>query len=287
MFGGGYDVSWTDRAVLLTVAKVAKRTLVLEVMTENYGRCRAVATLEGKEAPVLLPGSFLNINCRSEGFGEPLRAELIEISGGIIAASPDDVGLLALAAAKDLMVSLLAEEDPAPEIYDAVNALMSSLVNEDGRWPLHYAMFEFALMMELGHVGNIDVCLPAFRHGEMIYFSPKTGKAVTREQAGAFLDRVIPLPGVLLGQRNGNLIEVRQGLELTEMLLTRCAMPAIGVPALPSTRPPLMQAFKRVRDIPKAKVDHGGPKVEDDARRKRLMSSKPLMVASRGMSGGV
>lgn len=278
-------MSWTDQAILLTVAKVAKRTLVIEVMAENYGRCRAVAAFEGRDAPVLLPGSFLSVRCTPAGMGQPMQAELLEISGGIIAEAPDDIGLLALAAAKDLMVSLLAEEDPVPEIYDATEALMRSLVSDDGRWPVHYAALEFALLMELGHVGNLDLCRPAFRHGEAIYLSPKTGRAVTREHAGAFLDRMIPLPGFLMGARNTNIADVRLGLELTELMLTRFALPAVGVAELPQTRLPLMQAFKPMREIPKAKPDRGKPILDDDGRHRRVMSSKPLMIASRGTGG--
>lgn len=275
-------MSWTDRAILLTVAKVNNRTLVLEVLTENYGRCRAIASLEAKEAPVLLPGSFLNIHCTSDGMGQPLSAKLLEISGGIIADSPNDVGLLALSSAKDLMVAFLDEEDPVPEIFDATYAMMRSLVAEDKRWSVHYALFEFAVLTELGHIRGMSQCLPAFRHGETIYLSPKTAKAVTREQAGAFLDRMIPVPGILMGQRNASVVEVRQALELTQMVMERFAMPTVGMSGLPGARSDLLRAFQRVRQIPKA-ADVAKPgALDDQARRRRMMSSTPLLVASRG-----
>lgn len=275
-------MSWTDRAILLTVAKVNSRTLVLEVLTENYGRCRAIATLEAKEAPILLPGSFLSIHCTSDGMGQPLNAKLLEISGGIIADSPEDIALLALSSAKDLMVAFLAEEDPVPEIYDATYAMMQSLVAEDRRWSVHYALLEFAILTELGHIRGMSQCLPAFRHGETIYLSPKTAKAVTREQAGAFLDRMIPVPGILLGQRNASVVEVRQALELTQMILERFAVPTVELNSLPGTRADLLKAFKRVREIPKAPDVAKVPSVDEQARRRRLMSSTPLMVSSRG-----
>jgi DNA repair protein RecO (recombination protein O) len=271
--------------VLLTVAKVAKRTLILEVMTENYGRCRAVTTLDGKAAPVLLPGSFMELHCTNDGFGEPLQAKLLDISGGIIASSPNDIGLQVLAAAKDLMVTLLQEEDPAPEIYDATYELMTSLVGEDKRWPYHYAALEFAVMCELGLVHGIEVARPAFRQGETIYLSPKTGTVVTREQAGAFLDRMIPMPGMLMGKKNANVAEVRQALELTGIILERFALPKTGADNLMESRVPVLNAFRRVREIPRAQVTEQRPRVDEEARRRRLMSSKPLMVASRSIGG--
>ncbi|MFK7944107.1 MAG: DNA repair protein RecO [Paracoccaceae bacterium] len=275
-------MSWTDRAILLTVAKVAKRTLVLEVLTENYGRVRALASLDGQEAPVLLPGSFLNIHCTGDGMGEPMQAKLLEITGGIIANSEDDIGLLALTAAKDLMVSFLNQEDPIPEIYDAVYSMMQSLVAEDGRWPVYYALLEFEVLVELGHINGMSQCMPAFRHGESIYLSPKTAKVVTREQAGAFLDRVIPVPGILLGQRNANLVEVRQALELTQLVMERFTVPALGLDHMPKARVNLLKAFQRVRQIPKAADVVNVKTLDDAARRKRMLSSAPLLVAGRG-----
>lgn len=279
---GGQYVSWTDRAVLLTVARVGKQTLVLEVLTENYGRCRAVATLDGKEAPILLPGSFLTINCTNDKLGEPLRAKLLEISGGIIAESADDVALLALTSAKDLMVAFLDEEDPVPEIYDATQEMMQSLVSDDKRWPVHYAALEFALLTELGHVRGMSDCMPAVRHGETIYMSPKSARMVTREQAGAFLDRMVPVPGLLLGQQKVNAIDVRLSLELNKTVFENFALPTVGLGQLPDVRADVVSAAQRVRDIPKPVDRKNNSGTDEDARRKRLISTTPLMVAGRG-----
>lgn len=277
---GGERVNWTDNAVLLTVAQAGKRTLVLEVLTENYGRCRAITILQD-QAPVLLPGSFLKINCTAESFDKPLQAKLIEIEGGLMASKADDVGLLALTTAKDLMVLLLDEEDPVPEVFDYTYAMMASLVNEDKRWAVHYAALEFALLAELGHIDGISDCLPAFRHGDAIYISPRTGRAVPREQAGAFLDKLMSLPGFLLGGRNASVIEVRQALELNEQLLMKFALPDRNVAHLPETRDALVQSFRRIREIPRATQETKRPVIDDEARRKRMMSSKPLLVACR------
>ena len=279
-------MSWTDRAILLTVAKVAKQTLVLEVLTENYGRCRAIASLDGSEAPVLLPGSFLRIHCTGDGLGQPMQAKLLEISGGIIAETPDDIGIVALSCTKDLMAMFLEVEDPVPEIYDATRTMMQSLVAGDDRWPVHYALVEFAILTELGHITGMSECMPAFRHGDAIYLSPKTARAVPRERAGAFLDRLIPVPGLLLGQRNASIIEVRQALDLTEMVLQRFALPSSESNALPVGRQDLIQALNIMEQIPKASVVAPISLEDEQLRRRRLMESKPLMVASRGAGAG-
>lgn len=278
---GGKKLSWTDRAVLLTVARVAKQTLVLEVLTENYGRCRAIASFDGAEAPVLLPGSFLTMNCTNDMLGEPVKAKLLEISGGIIAEDTDDVALMALTSAKDLMVAFLSEEDPVPEIYDATRSMMDSLVSKDRRWPVHYAALEFALLTELGHIRGMSDCRPAVRHGEAIYLSPKTARMVTREQAGAFLDRMIPVPGLLFGQQKVNAIDVRLSLELNRIVFEQFALPSQGLAEMPAARADVVNAAEKVREIPKPSSAQPSAATDEEARRKRLISTTPLMVAGR------
>lgn len=272
-------MEWTDEAILLTVAKAGKRMLVLEVLTQNHGRCRCVTSYTGGQQPMLLPGSFLTLTCSTEEMGKPLMATLSKITGGIIAETEQDVAIVVLSTVKDLLVTLLPMQQPAPEVYDAMVKLMQSLVGEDGRWPLHYAFWEFGLIVELDYVSGLARCRSAFRHGETIYMSPRTAAVVSREEAGAFLDRLMPVPGFLLGAKSSSLAAVRQAMALNTMLLERFVMVQDEM-QVPPTRATLERKIKRMRDLPPA-PDVTKPVIDEEARRSRLEAMRPLMVASR------
>ena len=274
-------MEWTDKAILLTVAKAGKRTLILEVLTQHHGRCRCVTSFTGGSSPMLLPGSFLAMTCSIEGFDKPLLATLSRITGGIIAEKSDDIGLVVLSTAKDLLVSLLPLEQPAPDVYGVMRSMMSSLVRNDGRWPMHYAMWEFALLCEIGKVEGVQRCRPAFRHGETIYMSPRSGALHTREEAGAFLDKMQDVPGFLLGGKTINMVSVRQAMELNQILLERFALPETqgGLPAL---RAKLEWMIQRTRELP-PEAQEDETEIDEEARRNRIEAMRPLMVASRSM----
>ncbi len=271
-------MEYVDDAILLTVAKAGKGTLVLEVLTANHGRQRCVSALKGGDQPTLLPGSFLSIKCVGDDLGKPVQAELLQITGGLIINSEQDIALAALTSSKDLLVSLVPIQEPVPAIFEAMTGLMTSLVNEDHRWPYHYAMLEFALLAEAGYLEGVRRCMSAFRHGDAIYVSPRTGAFVTREEGGVFIDKLIPLPGFLLGGKNTNLPAVRQGFALTATLLQRFALKGEDQ-ALPQTRAILEAALEQVTSLP-AEPTVATPMEDAETRRRRMEAMRPLMVAS-------
>ncbi|MEM0989485.1 MAG: DNA repair protein RecO C-terminal domain-containing protein [Pseudomonadota bacterium] len=271
-------MDFSDDAILLTVAQAGKRSLVMEVLTANHGRMRCVSHLQDGEKPTLLPGSFLTFQCEADDLSKPPVIHLEKILGGLIATSAADVGLCALMTAKDLMSALVPAHQPAPELYEAMAALMASLVHEDGRWPFHYAAWEFALLEEMNCLQGLARCMTAFRHGDTIYVSPRTGAIVTREEGGAFLDKLIPLPGFLLGGKSASLPAVRQGFELTRTLLERFAL-ADSDAEIPRTRGTLERALKRLNTLPPPQANNE-PMEDAESRARRIEAMRPLMVAA-------
>ena len=271
---------WTDKAILLTVAKTGQNTLVLEAFTREHGRCRCVSEIDKQKMPILLPGSFLSIRYESSGAGKPGTAELLEADGGIIAETTKDAPLVVLTCVKDLLCKLMPLGDPAPKLFDVFEKLMISMISEDGRWPVNYALWEFTLIQALGHIQGMSECLPAFRHGDLIYLSPSSGKLYPRERVGAFLDRMLPLPGFLMGARNCNAVDVRQALQLTAVLYENFVFPDANVDDLPPTRLDLLAIVRKIQAIPPAPADKV-PVVDAEARRKRLLALRPLMVSNK------
>lgn len=279
-------MQWTDDAVLLSVRKLNNSKLLLEVMSARHGWLRAVSPIDVKRFPMLLPGCFLKFECRREEFDKPALASLLEADAGIIASDVDDVGLMVLSGARQLILQSLVAEDPAPDLHQALSKLLESLVTEDGRWPIHYAKFEFSIALTLDLVSDIESCRSDFRHGEAIYFSPRTSKAVTRERVGAFLDKVIPLPGILMGARNGSPVDVRQALDLTGRLLTGYLERSEKAAEFETIRRDVVAAASAVTDIPQHQ-ETGNFRTTLAARRARMLSERPLMVSKRsGTSAG-
>lgn len=276
-------MDWTDDAILLTVRQTAKRVILIEVLTRQHGRCQASITLSGKDQPTLLPGSQLRLAYRASlSGGETGDGKILDINGGIVANSAEDESLLVVSAIKEMSAFCLELNEPIFELFDATGGLLGSLMLGDGRWPVTYAAWEFAMVTELELVHGWDRCRSALSHGETIYVSPRSGKVVTRAEAGAFLDRMLPLPGFLMGKGTGSPAEVRQALRTTGGLLGR-ALEARSL-TLPGIRKSLTAITETLQSLPPPMPD-ARPKIDEIARKRRLLTQRPLLVSGYNQGG--
>ena len=79
------------------------------------------------------------------------------------------------------------------------------------------------MLSELGYGLDLSVCTVTGRTDGLAYVSPKTGRAVTEAGAGAWADKLLPLPDFLVGAGKPDLIGWRDGLRLTGHFLARDA----------------------------------------------------------------
>ena len=114
------------------------------------------------------------------------------------------VGAFGLALAA-VHLRLLPERDPHPRLYQALAALLDSL-DRPALAAEMMARFELMLLDELGFGLDLTSCAATGGRDELIYVSPKSGRAVSREAGAPYADRLLPLPGFLLetGERTAS-----------------------------------------------------------------------------------
>ena len=227
-------MAWTDDAIMVSVTQDTKTSLLIEAFTKMRGRCKIKVMLEGAKIPPLYPGCTLKLTQQDAGFGETPVAELHSATGGLENADTNVTGMLVLQTLRRMLETFLPMYDPARNVYNAAQLMIPALRDEDGRWPLHYLTWEMEILSTLGHAGGLERCKVAYKRGETIYISPRTGKAASRAEAGAFLDQLIPVPSFFMGKKMATGVEIRQGYEMTSMLFRNFALAAAGVKELPS-----------------------------------------------------
>lgn len=270
---------WDDEAVLLGVVRPSPGALALETMTRNHGRVRGVMAIDPAGPPSLPPGALVTLSARYNPADDHARLALGQISGGVGPGPGNEAKLAALASVRSLSVALLALREPHQPVYAALCALAAALSRDDGRWPLDYARWEFAVLDALGHVAGVRRCRSLARGGEVVYMSPRSGTLVARTEAGAFLDRMLPVPGFLLGARHANIIDVRQALDLTGHVIRHIARPGVD-PG--EDRAALVRILAGMRRLPPLPPQAGPPGDDEDAdaRERRIRAARPLVVAS-------
>jgi DNA repair protein RecO (recombination protein O) len=162
-------------------------------------------------APVLQPGAQLALVWRARleshlgSFAvEPLRART--------AVLDDRQALAGLGAVCALVRAALPERDPHPQLWQQTVALLDRIVAGPG-WAGAYLRWEQGLLEAMGFGLDLARCAVSGQTQDLAFVSPRTGRAVGREAARGWEDRLLPLPACLRGHTEAA-TEAATGAEL-------------------------------------------------------------------------
>ncbi|WP_299471820.1 DNA repair protein RecO [uncultured Roseibium sp.] len=219
-------MEWNDRGVVLTTRKHGENDIILEALTTDHGRHLGLVRggRSQRHRPVLQPGNELNLTWKArltdhlgsfQVEGNTLRAANLMTTGVGLA------GLQHLA----FLLKLLPERHPYPRLYDALNVVLDHLDAPDAAAAL-LIRFELELLRDLGTGLDLSTCAATGQSDDLVYVSPKSARAVSRDAGKPYHDRLLPLPSFLVeGQRQAGSeltwLDVTQGFTLTGFFVTR------------------------------------------------------------------
>ncbi|MBU2959788.1 DNA repair protein RecO [Citreicella sp. C3M06] len=230
-------MDWRDTGILLKARKHGETSAILEVFTPQHGRHLGV--LRGgtsrRIAPSLQPGAQLDLTWRAR-LEDHMGAFTVEPQRSRAAtAMADRRALAGLNAVTELLCFCLPEREPHPALYRRTEALLD-LLGEQSLWPLGYLRWELALLEDMGFGLDLTSCAVTGASTGLVYVSPRTGRAVSAEGAGAWADRLLPLPAVLLGEGEASDADILIALTTTGHFLHSHLAPALRDKPLPAAR---------------------------------------------------
>ena len=240
-------MQWTDEGIVLGVKRHGESSVILELMTHERGR--HLGLVRGgtgtRLRAVLQPGNSLRATWRArldDHLGHYLVEGLNLRAAGFLAAAHAVHGVTHLAA----LCRLLAEREPHGHIHDALESILDALDNAAAVAPL-VARFELAFLAELGFGPDLASCAATGETAELIYVSPRSGRAVSRAAGEAYRDRLMRLPGFLRSDVEPvSGADLADAFALTGFFLERHAFAPRGLP-LPDARARFVAAV-----VPKA-----------------------------------
>ena len=157
-------------------------------------------------------------------------------------ASPIGAFGLALAAAH---LRLLPERDPHPRLYEALLVMLDRLDAPAAAAEM-MVRFELLLLDELGFGLDLESCAATGARNDLVFVSPKSGRAVSREAGEAYRDRLLPLPSFLLrpSAEEPEQAQLQEAFLLTGTFLERHVFDARGE-GLPEVRLNFLRAVSR------------------------------------------
>lgn len=238
-------MEWRDEGVLLAVRPHGEHAAIIEVFTAAQGRHAGVVRggTSRKMTPVLQPGAQLDVTWRAR-LQDHLGAFTVEpLRGRAAGALSDRLALAGLASVCALLSFTLPEREPHPALYARSVALLDGLGAEN--WARAYLDWEIGLLEEMGFALDLRSCAVTGSYEDLAYVSPRTGRAVSREAAGEWAERLLPLPVCLLGQGPAEPGDIADGLHLSGYFLAHHLAPSLGEKPLPAARQRLIDLIAR------------------------------------------
>jgi len=215
-------MQWTDEGIVIGVRRHGEASAILELMTREHGRHLGMVRggFGTRMKPILQTGNSVSATWRArldEHLGnytvEPLRQRASDFFG----ASHAIYGVTHLAA----LIRLLPERDPHGDLFAEFERILDRL--EDAVWAAPMvARFELRILTELGFGLDLEQCAATGATGDLIYVSPKSGRAVSRSAGAPYADRMLRLPAFMRddeGEPMGS--DLTDGFALTGFFLSR------------------------------------------------------------------
>jgi len=214
-------MEWTEEGIVLAARPHGDSGLILQALTETQGRHAGLVRggQSAKKRAFFEPGNRLLLTWRAR-LADHLGTFEAEPVAMIAARYYDDpVRLAGLAAAAAVAERALPEREAHPGAYQGLLALFESL--DADFWPALYVRWELGVLAELGFGLDLSCCAATGSNDQLAYVSPRTGRAVSLSAGEPYRDRLLPLPGFLIGQGEATPAAVLDGLRLTEHFLNR------------------------------------------------------------------
>ena len=258
-------MEWSDEGVILGVRPHGETGAVLELFTRAHGR--HLGLVHGgrsrKLRPVLQTGNHVDATWKAR-LADNLGHFTLELRKGFAAGVMDDAAALAALTSIAALTRLLPERDPHPNLYE-VTLFVLGFLDERAVWPALVVRWELALLEELGFGLDLASCAATGKTTDLVYVSPKSGRAVSAEAGEPYKDRLLALPAFLRAGATGAVTEedLRAGFALTGHFLDARVLRPRDMADARRARPPAVVSWAdssalMAVDLPTDGAPHAG-----------------------------
>lgn len=214
-------MEWEDEGYVLAVRRHGESSAIVSLLTAEHGRHAGLVRggQSRKNRGLLQPGNRVSVTWRAR-LEEHLGSFTLELQSSAVAAILNAPGrLAALSSAVTLIEQTLPERELSRGMFDMFNTLTDAL--DGDHWAATYVVWELNLMMEIGFGLDLSKCAATGTTEDLIYVSPKSGRAVCRAAGEAYKDKLLVLPAFLLGAEEASSLDIANGLALSGFFLER------------------------------------------------------------------
>jgi DNA repair protein RecO (recombination protein O) len=231
-------MEWSDDAIVLSSRPHGETGAILELLTRDHGRHAGLVRggASRRVKPTLQPGNAVHVQWRArleEHLGS-FTCELARARAGELMDERETLtGLNAFCA---MTAAALPERQAHASVFLSGEIVLEAMMAHDtAHWLALYVRWEAGLLEALGFGLDLSECAATGAKSDLVYVSPKTGRAVSKDAAGIYADRLFRLPQFLLDTAaDPQTGDIADGLALTGHFLLERVLTPHGKPMPPA-----------------------------------------------------
>lgn len=238
-------MEWSDEGIIVATRRHGETSIIVELLTKHHGRHGGMVRggRSKRYRPLLQLGNKVEANWRArlpEHLGH-YNLDGLQFRAALIMEEP---GRLLALQSTCVLIGLIAEHEPHERLYEATDLLIDCLAGGE-HWQAMLVQWELGLLAELGFGLDLTSCAATGVRDNLIYVSPKSGRAVSAKAGEPYKDKLLALPSFLIGQneRSADEVDLQAGLRLTGYFLEKYLFAPTGDP-LPNVRQMLVTHFE-------------------------------------------
>jgi DNA repair protein RecO (recombination protein O) len=233
-------MEWRDEGIILAARPHGESAAIVTLLTREHGSHAGLVRggAGRRQRGTYQPGNEVSALWRAR-LADHLGTFTCELTQPRTARLLNDAErLAAVSAACALLQASLPERLPYPRLFEGLCELLDALERED--WQVRYVLWELSLLAELGFGLDLSACAATGRNDDLVYVSPRTGRAVSASAGAPFAAKLLVLPAFLAAHGRDPAEppgpvepgDIRDGLTLTGHFLAHHAFAATerGIP---------------------------------------------------------
>ncbi|MGA8435527.1 MAG: DNA repair protein RecO [Methyloceanibacter sp.] len=238
-------MDFSDEGILISAKPLGEANTIAELLTARHGRHLGLVRggRSRRMRPLMQLGNVLSVTWRAR-LADHLGGYNLELIEPYAARVLDDQAALAAIGSLTGLAKQLPERDPHPQLYRGALEVLQALADANV-WPALLVRWEMMLLQDLGFGLDLSECAATGTDADLIYVSPRSGRAVSRDAGQPFCDRLLKLPRFLLeDDASPAPSDILAGFALTGHFLERDVLAPQGL-ASPAARTRLIELLAR------------------------------------------
>lgn len=196
-------MKWSDRAIILSSRRLGENSAIITLISPEHGMYAGVdrGAFSKSKRGIYQVGNVVTAHWQAR-LPEQIGMVYCELQQSVASLLIDEPLKLAVINSASAMVEkVLLERERQPIIFTALEFLIHSLCH-DGDYLADYVRLELDLLACSGFGIDLERCAATGQIDDLIYVSPKSGRAVSRKAGEVYKDRLLPLPAFLDKKHN-------------------------------------------------------------------------------------